>query len=276
MDVSPIRTSSDRTIAAAIAARQAAYAPYSEFRVGAAVRSESGAVYTGCNVENAAYPEGICAEAAAIAAMVMAGERRIAEIAVAGGGRVPVHPLRRMPAEDPGVRRRHHPGSGVRPRRASAALHAGRATAVVLRSGQPRLRDALLPVAHRGVKERHVQGAPRRRDSSITRKCSLPVRLRTRPGQLSTPEEVKHRSLPLTRTLLVVSDGRAVRGLRFGASGSMSCPRSAPVCMNRSRSSQEITTCTLTIGCMLRALIVFVKRQRAISQDTRFHIVFSR
>ena len=79
-------TSTDRTIAAAIAARQSAYAPYSGFHVGAAVRSESGAVYTGCNVENAAYPEGICAEAAAIAAMVMAGERRIAEIAVSGGG----------------------------------------------------------------------------------------------------------------------------------------------------------------------------------------------
>ena len=78
--------SSDRTIAAAIAARQAAYAPYSGFHVGAAVRGESGAIHTGCNVENAAYPEGICAEAAAIAAMVMAGERRITEVAVAGGG----------------------------------------------------------------------------------------------------------------------------------------------------------------------------------------------
>ena len=79
-------TSSDRTIAAAIAARQAAYAPYSGFHVGAAVRGQSGAIHTGCNVENAAYPEGICAEAAAISAMVMAGERRITEIAVAGGG----------------------------------------------------------------------------------------------------------------------------------------------------------------------------------------------
>ena len=67
-------------------AREAAYAPYSEFCVGAAVRSETGTIYTGCNVENAAYPEGICAEAAAIAAMVMGGERRIVEIAVAGGG----------------------------------------------------------------------------------------------------------------------------------------------------------------------------------------------
>ena len=79
-------TSTDRTIAAAIAARQSAYAPYSGFHVGAAVRAASGALYTGCNVENAAYPEGICAEASAIAAMVTAGERRIAEIAVSGGG----------------------------------------------------------------------------------------------------------------------------------------------------------------------------------------------
>lgn len=76
----------DSIVAAAIAARAAAYAPYSGFHVGAAVRGESGAVYRGCNVENAAYPEGICAEAAAIAALVIAGERRITELAVAGGG----------------------------------------------------------------------------------------------------------------------------------------------------------------------------------------------
>ena len=80
------RMSSESTVAAAIAARAAAYAPYSRFHVGAAVRAESGTIYRGCNVENAAYPEGVCAEAGAIAAMVMAGERRITEIAVAGGG----------------------------------------------------------------------------------------------------------------------------------------------------------------------------------------------
>ncbi len=74
------------TVGAAIGARAAAYAPYSGFAVGAAVRGESGAIYTGCNVENAAYPESICAEAAAIAALVMAGERRLTEVAVAGGG----------------------------------------------------------------------------------------------------------------------------------------------------------------------------------------------
>ena len=61
-----------------------AYAPYSSFHVGACVRSDSGALYDGCNVENAAYPQGWCAEASAIAAMVAAGERRIVEVVVAG------------------------------------------------------------------------------------------------------------------------------------------------------------------------------------------------
>ena len=79
-------STNESIIAAAIGARAAAYAPYSGFHVGAAVRGESGTIYRGCNVENAAYPEGICAEASAIVAMVMAGERRITEVAVAGGG----------------------------------------------------------------------------------------------------------------------------------------------------------------------------------------------
>jgi cytidine deaminase len=72
--------------AAARAAQANAYAPYSRFRVGAALRAESGAVYAGCNVENAAYPQGACAEAGAIAAMALAGKRRIAEILVIGDG----------------------------------------------------------------------------------------------------------------------------------------------------------------------------------------------
>ena len=59
---------------AATAVRDNAYAPYSHFKVGAAVRGASGRIYQGCNVENAAYPEGTCAEAGAIAAMVAAGE----------------------------------------------------------------------------------------------------------------------------------------------------------------------------------------------------------
>jgi cytidine deaminase len=73
-------------LGAARAAQASAYAPYSRFKVGAALRTPSGAVYSGCNVENAAYPQGTCAEAGAIAAMALAGERRIKEIVVVGDG----------------------------------------------------------------------------------------------------------------------------------------------------------------------------------------------
>ena len=67
-----------------------AYAPYSNFKVGAALRTPSGAVFVGCNVENVAYPEGTCAEAGAIAAMVAAGETEIAEVAVIADSPEPV------------------------------------------------------------------------------------------------------------------------------------------------------------------------------------------
>lgn len=82
----------DPLIDAALAARGMAYAPYSRFAVGAALRTAEGAVHAGCNVENAAYPEGTCAEAGAIAAMALAGGRRIAELVVAGGGEAPCTP----------------------------------------------------------------------------------------------------------------------------------------------------------------------------------------
>ncbi|HTR14161.1 MAG TPA: cytidine deaminase [Roseiarcus sp.] len=72
--------------AAAKAAQASAYAPYSRFKVGAALRTPSGAVFAGGNVENASYPEGVCAETSAISAMAAAGERRIAEICVMGDG----------------------------------------------------------------------------------------------------------------------------------------------------------------------------------------------
>ncbi len=78
--------------AAAAAARAGAYAPYSGFAVGAAIRTPSGAIFSGANVENAAYPVGTCAEAGAIAAMVVAGERRIAEILIIGEGEALVTP----------------------------------------------------------------------------------------------------------------------------------------------------------------------------------------
>lgn len=75
----------ERLIEAARAARGNAHAPYSRFKVGAAILGESGRVFAGCNVENAAYPQGQCAEASAIGAMVTAGDRRIRAIVVMGG-----------------------------------------------------------------------------------------------------------------------------------------------------------------------------------------------
>lgn len=74
---------------AALQVQANAYVPYSGFRVGAAIRSVSGRIYVGCNVENAAYPQGWCAEASAIAAMVTAGERQIdAVVTVCDGERL--------------------------------------------------------------------------------------------------------------------------------------------------------------------------------------------
>jgi cytidine deaminase len=73
-------------IAAAKSARLKAYAPYSKFLVGAAVRDERGQIHGGCNIENAAYPQGWCAETSAIAAMIMSGGKAISEMTVIGTG----------------------------------------------------------------------------------------------------------------------------------------------------------------------------------------------
>jgi cytidine deaminase len=70
---------------AALAVRERAYVPYSRFKVGAAFRTADGAVVTAANVENAAYPQGQCAEASAVGRMVAEGYRRIAEVVVIGG-----------------------------------------------------------------------------------------------------------------------------------------------------------------------------------------------
>lgn len=77
---------------AAKSVRERAYAPYSKFKVGAAIQTVSGAIYSGCNVENVAYPEGTCAEAGAIAAMVAAGETEIAKVLVIADSPIPISP----------------------------------------------------------------------------------------------------------------------------------------------------------------------------------------
>ena len=89
------------------AARANAYAPYSGFAVGAALLDEQGRIHAGCNVENAASPQGLCAEAAAIAALIVAGGKRIVAAAVVGVADAPVTPcggcrqrLREFAADD--------------------------------------------------------------------------------------------------------------------------------------------------------------------------------
>lgn len=75
-----------RLFEAAKSVRDRAHAPYSNFSVGVALMSDTGSVYTGCNIENASYPEGWCAETSAIAHMVVAGDRKIRDIVVVAGG----------------------------------------------------------------------------------------------------------------------------------------------------------------------------------------------
>jgi cytidine deaminase len=76
-----------KLIELALKARQASYSPYSNFMVGAAILTESGKVYTGCNIENASYSPTNCAERTAFFKAVSEGEKRFKSIAIVGGSR---------------------------------------------------------------------------------------------------------------------------------------------------------------------------------------------
>lgn len=88
----PTEPEQEQLLLAARRAQARAYAPYSHFAVGAAVLDDQGRIHAGCNVENAAYPEGLCAEAGAFSAMVLAGGRRVRALAVVGDGAALVTP----------------------------------------------------------------------------------------------------------------------------------------------------------------------------------------
>ena len=81
----PGRKTVQELIGKALCAASLAYAPYSRFQVGAALLCADGSVCTGCNVENASYPAGLCAERAAVAKAVSGGKREFAAIAIVGG-----------------------------------------------------------------------------------------------------------------------------------------------------------------------------------------------
>ncbi len=83
-NLTPMTPDVQQLFDAATAVQAHAYAPYSGFFVGAAVRTRSGAVFAGANMENAAYPQGVCAEGGALSAMVAAGERDVVEVLVVG------------------------------------------------------------------------------------------------------------------------------------------------------------------------------------------------
>jgi cytidine deaminase len=101
------RSIDDHLVAAARAARSRAYAPYSNFRVGAAVLTDDGAIFTGANIENASYPVSHCAERVAIHKAVSEGHRRLRTVAIVADGDQPAMPCgacRQVMAEF-GVRR---------------------------------------------------------------------------------------------------------------------------------------------------------------------------
>jgi cytidine deaminase len=105
--MTPTETQLAQLAGTARAARGRAYAPYSHFAVGAALLDEQGRIHAGCNVENAAYPQGLCAEAVALGALVVAGGTRVVAAVVAGVAQEPVTPcggcrqkLREFAADD--------------------------------------------------------------------------------------------------------------------------------------------------------------------------------
>ncbi len=89
---SPVESSLHELTSMARSVQARAWAPYSQFRVGAVLVSRSGTIFSGCNVENASYPAGICAERGALASAVAAGEREFVRVVIVSDADVPAPP----------------------------------------------------------------------------------------------------------------------------------------------------------------------------------------
>lgn len=149
----------------AIAARQAAYAPYSRYAVGAAVLTAGGRTFTGCNVENASYPAGICAERTAIFKAVSEGERRIVALALAAappGGAAALRqlscPLRHLPAGALGIRRSGAAGAARQKPGGLPALHNARPVSQAVYRGRPEERNSLKQETPAGTSGKGTRG----------------------------------------------------------------------------------------------------------------------
>ena len=151
---------------AARAAMSLAHVPYSQFPVGAALRSETGRVFAGCNIENASYPEGWCAETSAIAHMVMAGERRIGEVAVVAEKMARITPCGGCRQRLQGIRHGGDARASLRRDGRGGNRHARRASAESLRA-HLKCRTSL-----KGTRPSSAPAAPSRRASES---CSAPA-----------------------------------------------------------------------------------------------------
>ena len=165
-----------------------AYAPYSRFRVGAVLRGANGKLYAGCNVENAAYPQGWCAEASAIAAMVADGETRIVEAVVMGERRGAVHAVRRLPPEAARVRGRQPADPSLRSARAAPHDDSGRTAAAVLRPRQPQAQEGrtlMDAAASRSRRSARASGTSRRSPESCSARASATSPRRSKAARRS-------------------------------------------------------------------------------------------